>query len=70
METKIRQLLTKINKNRNWLASEVGGGTGYVYLIADGHMKATKPHQERIAKALGTTPEVIFDDYGMARTGQ
>ena len=67
MKTVIRKRLAEKGMTVHAFHKQLGGNRTLVYQIANGFYRATVPQREKIAEALGTSVDVLFDERGIAR---
>ena len=70
METIIRKLLAEKGMSVHAFHKRIGGNRTLAYQIAKGFYRATQPQREKIAAALETPVDVLFDGNGMPKVAE
>lgn len=70
METVIKKILDEKSMTIHALHKKIGGNRTLVYQISRGFYRATQPQREKIAAALETPVDVLFDGNGMPKVAE
>ena len=70
METVIKKLLGERDMTIHALHKKIGGNRTLAYQIAKGFYRATQPQREKIADALETPVDALFDENGMPKLAE
>ena len=70
METIIKKRLAEKGITIHAFHKKIGGNRTLCYQIANGFYRATQPQREKIADALETPVDVLFDGNGMPKIAE
>ena len=70
METIIKKRLAEKGITIHAFHKKIGGNRTPAYQIAKGLYRATQPQREKIADALETPVDVLFDENGMPKIAE
>ena len=70
MKTVIKKRLAEMDMTIHAFHKRLGGNRTLCYQIANGFYRATQPQREKIADALETPVDVLFDENGMPKIAE
>ena len=70
METIIKKHLAEKGITIHAFHKKIGGNRTLAYQIANGFYRATQPQREKIADALETPVDALFDENGMPKIAE
>ena len=70
METVIKKRLAEKGMTIHAFHKRIGGNRTLAYQISNGFYRATQPQREKIADALESPVDVLFDENGMPKLAE